>query len=125
MKKSMKISLVTVAVLFLNSCVSLVKPGISKVKKIAIVSLQSNKSIYGRDTRGNKMLTITGIASGLEAQKKEGNPFVARLLNRTTERLTQEFQGLPGGFKVVSGAEVSNNPAYKAFVDNLYKKMGR
>lgn len=127
MSKKVKILLLASTAIFLNSCVSFVKPGISKVKKVAIISMQANKGIYGihyvsGDRR--RVDSITTAVSQIEGQKEAGNPFVSQLLLKAKEQFTKQLRMLPGDFEVISGSEVTDNPAYKEFIENQYKFFG-
>ena len=123
MKKSLKIMMLASVAIFLNSCVSFVKPGMEKVKKIAVISIESNKALYGVNLQGNRFSSITGAATMIEGQQGGGNPFIAALLAKANERFSKEISML-GNYQVVSGAEVTGNPAYLEFTKNLYSGFG-
>ena len=127
MKKIYKILLISFIAGFVISCASIVKPGFSKVKKIAIVSLQMNKDVYLTLPNGARPLIsvpLTSMVAGAESHFAGGNPFFIRLLTKADEVLKREFDGLPKKYQVISGQEVFNNPAYQQFVAQMYKGFG-
>jgi hypothetical protein len=126
MKKNIKIAVVLFILGFLNSCSStkLVKLGIGKVKKIAVISLQSN-TLRGEDKNGKKVGSLTNLVSAVEGVANGGNllggnPLIERLLKKTSEVFASEFKSLAGNYQVVSGPEIYNNPAYKEFVAGFF-----
>jgi hypothetical protein len=96
----------------------------SKVKKVAIISIQSNKSIYGVNLKGERFSYLTGAATMIEGQKEGGNPFISQLLQKAKEQFTKQLDMLPGKYMVISGAAVTNHPAYQEFAKNQYKHFG-
>ncbi|MES0490301.1 MAG: hypothetical protein ABUK01_09935 [Leptospirales bacterium] len=112
--KILRITILSTIAIFAFSCVSIVKPGVEKVKKVALVSFKSNKAMINR----KDSTTITSLATLGEGQKKGGNPILAKLLNNTSSLFLKEF-GRIEQFKIISGSSVTGSNAYKKMVAEM------